>query len=222
MNIVVIGGGKPGKFGNDFCNRARSEGHDVYVISHKDYGTNDPKQIVADFNNVAEFLEKFKNLTNHLDKIDVLLYNSNGHSYPGRPEELQSTGGSSLAQWEKALRLHVAIPHALAIEALKKMTKGCGIVFMTSGMSYDLKRTNWTANVGYAGFKGMQNHLMIGLAHHNDKEAIVTCIAPHFPYDNAEKYSNVLNIAYEYITNLTEENNGRIRGIWDNSPKYMN
>jgi nucleoside-diphosphate-sugar epimerase len=51
MNIVVIGGGKPGKFGNDFCNRARSEGHDVYVISHKDYGTNDPKHIVADFDN---------------------------------------------------------------------------------------------------------------------------------------------------------------------------
>ena len=43
MNIVVIGGGKPERFGNDFCNRARADGHDVYVISHKDYGTNDPK-----------------------------------------------------------------------------------------------------------------------------------------------------------------------------------
>ena len=222
MNIVVVGGGKPGKFGNDFCNRARSEGHDVYVISHKDYGTNDPKHIVADFDNVNDFLDKFKNLTNHLEKIDLLLYNSNAHSYPGRPDELQSTGSVSTEKWEKALRFHVVIPHAISLEALKKMTKGSGIVFMTSGMSYDLSRKDWTANVGYAGFKGMQNHLMIGLAKNNDKGAIVTCLSPHFPYDNAEKYSMVLNHAYNYITTLTEESNGKIRGIWDNIPKYMN
>jgi len=222
MNIVVIGGGQPGKFGNDFCNRARSEGHDVYVISHKDYGTNDPKHIVADFDNVNDFLSKFKNLTNHLEKIDLLLYNSNAHSYPGRPDELQSTGNVSTDKWEKALRFHVVIPHAIALESLKKMTKGSSIVFMTSGMSYDLSRKNWTANVGYAGFKGMQNHLMIGLANNNDKGAIVTCVSPHFPYDDAEKYSMVFNHTYDYITSLTEESNGKIRGIWDDIPKYMN
>ena len=223
MNIVVIGGGSPGKFGNDFCNRARSEGHDVYVISHRDYGTNDPKQIVADFNNVDEFLVKFKNLTTHLDKIDVLLYNTNGYSYPGIPEQLQSTSSVSFEQWEQSLKLHVVIPHSLALESLKKMTKGCSIVFMTSGMSYDLKRTTWTDKVGYAGFKGMQNHLMIGLAYHNDKEAIVTCIAPYFPYEDKEKYSNVLNNTYEYITTLTEESNGKIRGIFPDVPlQYIN
>jgi len=223
MNIVVIGGGKPGKFGNDFCNRARSEGHDVYVISHRDYGTNDPKQIVADYNNVSDFLEKFKNLTNHLDKIDIVLYNTNAYSYPGTPEHLQSTGTVSLEQWEQSLKLHVVIPHSIALESLKKMSKGSGIVFMTSGMSYDLKRTTWTDRAGYAGFKGMQNHLMIGLAYHNDKEAIVTCIAPYFPYEDKEKYISVLNNAYEYITTLTAESNGKIRNISPDVPlQYIN
>jgi hypothetical protein len=222
MNIVVIGGGKPGKFGNDFCNRARSEGHDVYVISHKDYGTNDPKHVVAPFNNVGAFLEAFKNLTKDLDTIDILLYNSNANSYPGRPDELQSTGSVSLEKWVQAMTLNAVIPHSVSLEALKKMSKGSGIVFMTSGMSYDLSRKDWTANVGYAGFKGVQNHLMIGLANHNDKGAVVTCVSPHFPYDNAEKYSMVFNHTYNYITTLTEESNGKIRGIWDNTPKYMN
>lgn len=222
MNIVVIGGGKPGKFGNDFCNRARSEGHDVYVISHKDYGTNDPKHIVADFSNEDNIRQSFVTLTKDLDKIDLFLYNSNAHHYPGRPDELQSTATISKEKWVEAFTMHVIIPHVLAIESLKKMTTGCGIVFMTSGMSYDLKRKEWTSNVGYAGLKGMQNHLMIGLAHNNDKGAIATCVSPHFPYEDAEKYSMIFNHTYDYITSLTEESNGKIRGIWDDFPKYMN
>jgi hypothetical protein len=72
--------------------------------------------------------------------------------------------------------------------------------------------------VGYAGFKGIQNHLMIGLAHHNDKGAIVTCVAPHFEYDDAEKYKTVLNTTYEYITQLTKEHNGKIRLVWNSAP----
>lgn len=224
MNIVVIGGGQPGRFGNDFCNRARAEGHDVYVISHKDYGTNDPKQIVADFANVEEFLEKFKNLINHLDKIDILLYNSSSHTqtYPMNPYLLTSNGEVSITAWEQSLRLHAIIPHVLSIEALKKMSETSAIVFMTTGMSRHVTRTEWTDMVGYAGFKGIQNHLMIGLAHHNDKGAIVTCVAPHFPYDDADKYKIILNTAYEYITQLTKENNGKIRLIWNSdSDQYL-
>ena len=69
----------------------------------------------------------------------------------------------------------------------------------------------------------MQNHLMIGLAYHNDKEAIVTCIAPYFPYEDNELYNSVLNNTYKYITTLTTESNGKIRGIWPGSPpEYIN
>jgi hypothetical protein len=222
MNIVVIGGGQPGRFGNDFCNRARDNGHDVYVISHKDYGYNDPKQIVADFTNVEEFLEKFKNLVEHLDRIDILLYNSNAHSYPMIPSLLKSTGVVSIAEWEQSLKSHAIIPHVLSLEALKKMSETSAIVFMTTGMSCYVTRSKWTNMVGYAGFKGIQNHLMIGLAHHNDKGAIVTCVAPHFPYEDVEKYKVILNTAYEYITQLTKEHNGKIRLIWNDAPdKYL-
>jgi hypothetical protein len=220
MNIVVIGGGKPGRFGNDFCNRARAEGHDVYVISNKNYGYNDPRQIVANFTNVDEFLEKFKNLVKHLDKIDILLYNTNGHSYPVNPALLKSTGVVSIPMWELSLRSHAIIPHVLALEALKKMSDTSAIVFMTTGLACYVTRTEWTDQVGYAGFKGIQNHLMIGLSHHNDKGAIVTCVAPHFQYDNAEKYKTVLNTAYEYITQLTKEHNGKIRVIWNDAPDH--
>jgi hypothetical protein len=222
MNIVVIGGGSPGKFGNDFCNRARSEGHDVYVISHKDYGTNDPKQVVADFSNEINVTQTFLNLTQSIDQIDLFLYNSNYYHYPGRADELKSTANISKKNWVDSLTMHVVIPHMLVIESLKKMTKGSKIVFMTTGMSFSLNRTSWTANVGYAGFKGIQNQLMLGLADHNDKEAIATCVAPHFPYDNVDEYKIVLNNVYEYIMNLSEINNRKIRCIWTGTSKDIN
>jgi hypothetical protein len=49
MNIVVIGGGEPGKFGNDFCIRAKREGHNVFILSHQDYSTQDPQHYYTDF-----------------------------------------------------------------------------------------------------------------------------------------------------------------------------
>ena len=53
MNICVIGGGGPtGKFGRDFCDRARDEGHNVYVLSHKNHKQTDHRQMWANFKNI--------------------------------------------------------------------------------------------------------------------------------------------------------------------------
>jgi len=222
MNIIVIGGGTPGKFGNDFCNRAKSEGHDVYIMSHVDHGTNDPKHKVADFFNTENFLHQFKELTKHLDTIDILLYNSNGGGGVWDPMQLQSIGRHSGVDWEVGLRVHVTIPHAIIIEALKKMSKGSGIVFMTTEQSYNLKKTQNTPFVGDSGFKGIQNHLMIGLAYNNDKEAIATSVSTHFPYENKKDYDILFEKIYNYITTLTDESNGKIRSFWKNDPEYLN
>ena len=48
MNIVVFGGGEPGKFGNDFCLLARQQGHNVFILSHRDYATGDPQHAHVD------------------------------------------------------------------------------------------------------------------------------------------------------------------------------
>ena len=222
MNIVVIGGGKAGKFGNDFCVRARNDGHDVYIVSHVDHGTNDPKHIVADFNNPNNFIHSYKQLTDHLEKIDILLYNSNGGGGVFDSIHLTSNGRCIQFDWEVGLKLHVIIPHAVILEALKKMSKGSSIVFMTTEQSYNLKKTRHTSSVGYAGFKGIQNHLMIGLAHNNDKEAIATSVSTHFPYENKKMYDILFDKIYNYITTLTDKSNGKIRSFWDNDPEYLN
>jgi len=222
MNIVVIGGGTPGRFGNDFCVRARNEGHDVYIMSHIDHGTNDPKHKVANFNSPDIFLQQYKQLIENLDTIDILLYNSTGGSGIFATSQLQSIGRYEGVGWEDALKLHVIIPHLTILESLKKMSKGSGIVFMTSDQSYNLKKTQLTSFVGYSGFKGMQNHLMIGLAYNNDKEAIATSVSAHFPYENKKEYAEIFNNIYEYITTLTEESNGKIRSFWRDDPKYLN
>jgi nucleoside-diphosphate-sugar epimerase len=75
MNVVVVGGGEKGKFGNDLVNRLRDEGHDVYILSHKLNGTNDPKQVAVDFTNLELVLDTFEKLVSHLDTIDLFLYN---------------------------------------------------------------------------------------------------------------------------------------------------
>jgi hypothetical protein len=222
MNIVVIGGGTPGKFGNDFCNRAKSEGHDVYIMSHIDHGTNDPKHIVANFNSPDIFLHYYKKLIQNLDTIDILLYNSNGGGGIFDASQLQSIGRYEGVDWEIGLKTHVIIPHMIILESLKKMSKGSGIVFMTTDQSYNLSKTQNTSFVGYAGFKGIQNHLMIGLAYNNDKEAIATSVSTHFPYENKKEYDIMFDKIYNYITTLTDKSNGKIRSFWKKIPEYLN
>jgi len=72
MNICVFGGGGPaGRFGPDFCSRARSQGHTVHTISHRDH----PNCITANFGNTQDVVDKFQSVA-AMVPLDLVLYNT--------------------------------------------------------------------------------------------------------------------------------------------------
>ena len=222
MNIVLIGCSSAGKFGNDFYHRAKTDGHTVYSLSHTNHNLSDHRHAFGSFD--ATRLEDgsipihttYAQLIDKINHIDIFLYNSNNGAYPSNDADLRSDGTVDLSAWKKSLDVQVVIPHILILESLKKMSSRSGIVFMTTGLSYDLSQKDHEHSkyVGYAGFKSVQNHLMMGLAAHNDKDAICTSVASHFTYDDPGNYNIIFNKVYDYITNLTAANNGKIRQIW--------
>jgi hypothetical protein len=218
MNVMVVGGGgQTGRFGRDFSDRLRSEGHSVYVISHKDYGTGDPKQISADFNNPSSVVDAFKNVTQGVDHLDIMLYNSSAKGYPLQGHDFQSTTKVDIHQHYLNYNTYVLYPHLLSIEALKIMNNTSKIIFLTTGLTlswmWQDEKSDLNRLAGYTGGKSFQNHLMIGLANYNDKEVTVTSLSPHFDYNNVDAYKHKFELTYNRILNVGARDNGKIRSI---------
>jgi hypothetical protein len=220
MNIIVVGGATPKKFGNDFVNLARSHGHRVMVIAHEDPGYSDSDMQIADFSQVSSVIDALNNVTAGVDNIDIMLYNSNKPSYPRRPKDYSSLGSVNEQEYVSSLMIHAIIPHALGIECQKKMSAGSKLVFMSSWSALDFKNSFGTDNVGYTGGKAFQTRLMTAFAHHNDKDILCTAIYPHFDYSNLEHYKGVANKVYDYIISFGKEFNGKIVGI--SNPDKLN
>jgi hypothetical protein len=218
MNILVIGGGgQPGHFGRDFCDRARLDGHSVYVISHRDYGTGDPKQISADFNNPSSVVGAFRTVMQGVDHLDMMLYNSSAYGYPNNTNDFQSTTRVDIQAHYLNYNTYILYPHLLSIEALKIMNKNSKIIFLTTGLTlnwmWEDEKSDLTRLAGYIGGKSFQNHLMIGLANYNDKEVTVTSLSPHFDYTNVDVYKSSLELTYHRILNVGARDNGKIRPV---------
>ena len=211
MNVVVVGGGEKGKFGNDLVNRLRNEGHDVYILSHKLNGTNDPKQVSVDFTKLALVLDTFEKLTSHLDTIDLFLYNTSDKSHwLNQEESFTSTANFDMVAWQNSLNTVSTVPYNLIVKALSKMNENSKIFYMATGLATAFDRTEYTKYAGYAGGKALMIHIMLGFAHHNDKGAIVSVLSPHFDYNNKEHYNGVFERICKYIANITKEQNGKI------------
>lgn len=213
MNIVVVGGGTPEKFGNDFVLRARSQGHRVLVISHQQY--QDPDLIVADFGQLQSVVDAFKTITNSVDNIDLLLYNSNCPSYPNKVDDFKSTAIVNEKRYSDVLRIHAMIPHAVTVECSKKMQTGSRVVYMTSWSALNFKSSEWADNVGYAGGKAYQTRLMMAFAKYNDRGLTCSAVYPHFDYSDKTKYQGVFDQVYNYIITHDKTYNGKIVGISD-------
>lgn len=213
MNVVVVGGGTPGKFGNDVVKRLRNDGHRVLVMSHKQHGATD--SIVANFSSLEKTIDSFNQLTTQLDHIDILLYNTNCDAWPNMPGHYTSTAEIKEKLYIHGFEIQVVIPHALAIEALKKMSVGSRIIFMTTDMIYDKERTIELHRVGYAGGKSYQHQLMLGLSKHNDKDVIVSSISPLFNYNEPSKYKLAFDKAYNYIITHDASCNGKVFNCWE-------
>jgi NAD(P)-dependent dehydrogenase (short-subunit alcohol dehydrogenase family) len=209
MNICVIGGGR--NFGKDFCDRAQRDGHNVRILSHRDYNNNDIRHACANFNDYDQLINAFNQVTNDLTHIDVFLYNSTTVDKLGKIY-YKSTSNVNYRAHIDQLNVHVIVPHFLCVEALKKMNSNSKIIFMTSGMgNFDqYKRSGMTDVAAYAGSKAYQNFLMAAFADHNDKNAIVASMSPHFDYYNVENYKPIFEVCYKKILTLTSDDNGKI------------
>jgi hypothetical protein len=93
------------------------------------------------------------------------------------------------------------------------MSKASKIVFLTTGLAMDFERTTYTEMAGYAGIKATQVHLMISLAHHNDRGSLVYAISPHFPYEDRPSYDRVFRLVYNNILEFDSTQNGKIKTI---------
>ena len=219
MNIVVVGGGTPGRFGHDVVNRARKDGHRVLVLSHR-LRSKDPDAEIANFSNLESTIDSFQQLISKVDHIDLFLYNTNcsGDSQGGWPNNIDhyhSTSTVNEKLYIYGFKIHVIIPHALCIEVMKKMNKDSKICFMTTDMIYQKNRTKYTEKVGYAGGKSYQHQLMLALANHNDIGVTVSSVSPHFDYNETSQYSYILDKAYNYLINHDSKFNGEIFECWD-------
>jgi len=213
MNICVIGGGGAvGKFGRDFCDRARQDGHNVYVLSHRPSAENNSQHTWANFDVVTDVVTAFEQLTADLDHIDIFVYNSKPRQeFPGQPEDFVSNSRGNPWLWHKTIDGHAVLPHLLSIAALKKMSDRSKLVFLVSGLATNFDRDYYTQLVGYSTGKAAQAFLMLAFANHNDRGAISTAVSPHF--DNPDTYKNIFDNTYRYILTIDHEQNGKIKNF---------
>ncbi len=210
MNIVVVGGGTFGRFGNDFVRSAKEAGHTVRVLSHR---TNDDTDATLTFLSVEDAVAKFNKVTEDLDTIDILLYNSTHKGHPDDPSTFTSAGKVKEKVYVHGFYVHAIIPHALSIEALKKMNAQSKIVFMTTDVIYDRERGNNLYKLGYYGGKAYQHQLMLALADSNDKGVTVSSVSPMFDYEDRKQYAKTFNIVYDHIFGNTQ--NGKVFDCWE-------
>jgi NAD(P)-dependent dehydrogenase (short-subunit alcohol dehydrogenase family) len=219
MNICVIGGGgTKGKFGRDFCDCARAQGHNVYVLSHKDYNQNDPRQLWADFKNIDNVVTRFTQLIESIDHIDIFIYNttSDSGSFPHLDRHFKSTNKFDCVKgWHNTIDLHAVIPHMLCVTALNKMSATSKLVFMVSGLAMYFDRPEWNDAAGYSSGKAAQIFLMLGFSSYNDRGAISTAVSPHFDYTNPAHYEIIFNRVYDHILDMNQDQNGKIKSFYN-------
>jgi hypothetical protein len=210
MNIVVVGGGTFGRFGNDFVRQAKANGHTVRVLSHR---TTKDTDATINFLNLEDVVTKFNSVTEDLDQIDVMLYNTTYKGYPNESALFTSKSTIKEKLYLHGFYVQVIVPHTLAIETLKKAINTTKIIFLTTDVIYDRERTENLDHLGYYGGKAYQHQLMLALAEHNDKQVTVSSISPYFDYEDKTKYKNTFDIVYKHIFGNTL--NGKVYDCWE-------
>jgi NAD(P)-dependent dehydrogenase (short-subunit alcohol dehydrogenase family) len=203
MNIVVVGGSRG--LGAAQVSKFQDRGDTVAVISHADVNFNDPLAVT----------EYFDRAIAKWDQIDILLYVSNGSRFQPDLANFHASAKSITRlrlvqqQWDYSFKVSVIVPHLLSLRALSKMNNRGKIVFVTSGLAQEFERTEYTHLPEYAGSKAAMNHLMLALAHNNDRGVSVYCISPHL-----ERFESVSQKIFDNLLTFDTEFNGTIIKIW--------
>ena len=214
MNVVIIGGGQ--KFGKSIADKFRSNNDSVYILSHKNYGSN-TNHFYANFLDYKSVATATDKLIGNLDKIDILLYCTNFDYGPCADNDFCSkTEIDAVAdRWQKSILIQAVIPHIISIIALQKMDKNSKIIFMTSHIAFEVPRNYCTSSVGHPGGKASQNHLMFALSHYNDKDASVYSISTHLDFDDLNEYNARVDKIFNNIKSFNKEYSGHIIEIYN-------
>lgn len=218
MNIIVLGGGATGKFGNDFAIKARSEGHRVVIFSHKCNETGDVDQHVIDYNDFDSTQDIFTTVIEKISSIDIVLINQNGISYPNIDEHFDHEHVDPSSYYQM-LNLHSITTHLLLTITYPKMLDGSKVLYMSTGLAYRMLSEDRHPYSGYAAIKAFMTHIIIGLANNRKKKIIYTTVSPHFTYDNINRYQMIFDNLYEWILKHDDTFNGKMISAWDPNSK---
>lgn len=214
MNIIVLGGGTIGKFGNDFAVKARNEGHRVIIFSHKHNGTNDIDQHVINYNDVNDTRNTFTKVLEQLDSIDIVLINQNGMSYPNINEHSDHTQVYPDSYYQ-TINLHAVSTHLLLAAAYPKMHDGSKVSYMSTGLAYRMLAGDQHPYSGYAAIKAFMTHIILGFANNRQKKITYTTVSPHFTYDDIPRYQRIFDNLYTWIFKHDDMYNGKMISAWD-------
>ena len=194
MNIVIFGGGEPGKLGNTLGLKAQANGHKVLIISHKSHSENTLDTIVTEFN-IDAVAESFEQAISQLGHVDLVLYCS--RHVPGQiTTETFDSGVIPVDDYYQTLLVDVLIPQKLMMLAHQKKMK-THFVFFTTWLSFNLVHDNDCKHSTYIGGKAWQRHLMraVGCM---DTTITATTFSVHF--DWSEDNTRKIDYLYDFIT----------------------
>lgn len=216
MNIIVFGGGTVGKFGNDFCLRARQEGHNVIIFSHKDNGQGDTQQFVIDYRNIDSSKKIFEQILNNLPCIDLIFFNQVGGGYPSGDDLFNDV---NMSEYQYTLNSHVVIPHLFLSMVQDKLSENSKVINMTSNLAFEYDKEGWLATlVGYASGKAWATQLIQGYAKAKKNNTIYFTLSPSINYESEEgklKYKKWFESTYNLIFSSDSSYNGKIISAWD-------
>lgn len=208
MNIVILGGGKPEKFGSHFVKKAREEGHRVINISHRDHGTGNVDDRSINYNNIESVKQTLQTIMVDMPNIDIVLFNQNGEGYPFSAEDLFAE--PNVDSYMRNIQSHVIVPHLFITTLNMCLNAGSKVIFMSSTMAFEYDRNHFLAGVGYPASKSFATHLMSSLARVRTKPVTFSAICPFFLYHDSVSYSHTFEQYYKHILNHDDSFNGKI------------
>ena len=207
-NILVVGGGTPDKFGNQFVKKARDDGNRVINFSHKDYNTNHIDDRHINYSDPKQVKSRCLELSGELSVIDIILFNQNGSGYPGLANQLFKEPNP--AEYIQTINRAVTIPHQIIASLYDNLIVGSKVVYMGSTMSFQYERENYPEGVGYPSAKSFAMHLISTMARCRTKEITFSCMCPYFLYDKPDLYTHIFDQTYSYILTHDDSVNGKI------------
>ena len=207
MNIVVVGGGTVGKFGNDFVKKARSEGHRVINLSHIDHQTGHADDREINYKNLDINKPVLAQVANDLGDIDIILFNQNGPCYPDTIEHL--FGYPNLYNYHETMMSKVIMPHLIISLLYNNLKEGSKVVYLSSSMAFEYERQHYQAGAGYPGAKSFGAHLILSMARTRTKNVTFSIVCPFFIYNDPDQYSQALENIYKYVFVHDDTYNGK-------------